>query len=65
MADVPAQDPTFEDDPVAQIRREFSVGLPARVELMRSSLDGLGEGFDPAMAESFYHAAHSLEGTAA
>ena len=65
MADVPAQDTTGEHDPVAQIRREFCAGLPARVERMRSALDAVAEGFDPAMAESFYHAAHSLEGTAA
>ncbi len=64
MADLPAQDPTGGHDPVAQIRREFSAGLPARVERMRSALDALGEGFDPAMAETFYLAAHSLEGTA-
>ncbi len=32
---------------------------------MRSALDAVAEGFDPAMAEGFYHAAHSLEGTAA
>ena len=65
MAKVPAQDPTGEQDTVAQIRREFCAGLPARVERMRSALDAVAEGFDPAMAESFYHAAHSLEGTAA
>ncbi len=65
MAKVPAQDPTGEQDTVAQIRREFCAGLPARVERMRSALDAFAEGFDPAMAESFYHAAHSLEGTAA
>ena len=52
---------------MAQVRREFSAGLGARLDLMRSALDAVadGEGFDPAMAESFYHAAHSLEGTAA
>ncbi len=66
MADVqpPPQDPTGHD-PVAQIRREFSAGLGARLEVMRSALDAVAEEFDPAMAESFYHAAHSLEGTAA
>ena len=65
MADVPAQDPTGEHDPVAQIRREFSAGLPARVERMRSALDAVAHGYDAAMAETFYHAAHSLDGTAA
>ncbi len=65
MADVPAQDTTGEHDPVAQIRREFSAGLPARVERMRSALDAMAHGYDAAMAESFYHAAHSLNGTAA
>ena len=65
MADVPAQDPTGEHDPVAQIRREFSAGLPARVERMRSALDAVAHGYDAAMAETFYHAAHSLQGTAA
>ncbi len=71
MADVapPPQDPTGGHDPVAQVRREFSAGLGARLDLMRSALDAVAErgggGFDPAMAESFYHAAHSLEGTAA
>jgi HPt (histidine-containing phosphotransfer) domain-containing protein len=65
MADVPAQDTTGEHDPVAQIRREFSAGLPARVERMRSALDAVAHGYDAAMAETFYHAAHSLNGTAA
>ncbi len=69
MADVPPppQDPTGGHDPVAQVRREFSAGLGARLNLMRSALDAVAEGggVDPAMAESFYHAAHSLEGTAA
>lgn len=50
---------------MAQVRREFSAGLGARLDLMRSALDTVAEGFDPAMAESFYHAAHSLNGTAA
>ncbi len=50
---------------MAQIRREFCAGLPARVERLRSALDAVAEGFDPALAEGFYHAAHSLEGTAA
>ncbi len=50
---------------MAQIRREFSAGLGARLDLMRSVLDAVAEGFDAAMADSFYHAAHSLEGTAA
>ena len=65
MADVPAQDTTGEHDPVAQIRREFSAGLPARVERMRSALDAVAHGYDAAMAENFYYAAHSLNGTAA
>ena len=65
MADVPAPDPTGEHGPVAQIRREFSAGLPARVERMRSALDAVAHGYDAAMAETFYHAAHSLNGTAA
>ncbi len=65
MADVPAQDPTGEHDPVAPIRREFSAGLPARVERMRSALDAVAHGYDAAMAETLYYAAHSLKGTAA
>ena len=65
MADVPAQNPRGGHDPVAEVRREFSAGLGARLDLMRSALDAVAEGFDPAMAESLYHAAHSLEGTAA
>ncbi len=65
MADVPARDPTGEHDPVAPIRREFSAGLPARVERMRSALDALARGYDAAMAETLYYAAHSLKGTAA
>ncbi len=65
MADVAPQDPTGGHDPVAQVRREFAAGLGARLDLMRSALDAVAERFDPAMAESFYHAAHSLEGTAA
>ena len=65
MADVPAQDTTGEHDPVAQIRREFAAGLPARAERMRSALDVVAHGYDAAMAESFYYAAHSLDGTAA
>ena len=52
---------------MAQVRREFSAGLGARLDLMRSALDAVAEGggVDPATAESFYHAAHSLAGTAA
>lgn len=65
MADVPAQDPTGEHDPVAPIRREFSAGLPARVERMRTALDEVAHGYDAAMAETLYYAAHSLKGTAA
>ncbi len=65
MAEVPPQRPTGGHDPFAQVRREFSAGLGARLDLMRSALDALADGFDPAMAESFYYAAHSLEGTAA
>ena len=65
MADVPAQDTTGEHDPVAQIRREFCAGLPARAERMRSALDAVAHGYDAAMAETFYYAAHSLDGTAA
>ena len=65
MADVPPQDPTGEHDPVAQVRREFSAGLGARLDLMRSALDVVAHGYDAVMAETFYHAAHSLVGTAA
>lgn len=65
MSDVPLQDPTGGHDPVAQVRREFSAGLGARLDLMRSALDAVAEAFDPVMAETFYHAAHSLRGTAA
>ena len=32
---------------------------------MRSALDVVAHGYEAAMAETFYHAAHSLEGTAA
>lgn len=65
MVDVPRQNPTGGHDPVAEVRREFSAGLGARLDRMRSALDAVAKGFDPAMAESFYHAAHSLNGTAA
>ena len=65
MADVPPQDPKGWHDPVAQVRREFSAGLGARLDVMRSALNGVAHGYDAAMAETFYYAAHSLNGTAA
>ncbi len=65
MADVPPQDPKGWHDPVAQVRREFSAGLGARLDLIRSALNGVAHGYDAAMAETLYYAAHSLEGTAA
>lgn len=65
MADVPSRDATGGLDPLAEVRREFSAGLGARVRHMRSALDALAEGFDPTVAETFHRVAHSLEGTAA
>ena len=65
MADVPTQEPTGGHDPVAIVRREFSAGLDARLDRMRSALAVVAHGYEAAMAETFYHAAHSLKGTAA
>ncbi len=53
------------DAQLAEIHRQFSQGLPARLEILRSALVELTEGYQQAMAESFYRAAHSLKGTAA
>ncbi len=50
---------------MAIVRREFSAGLDARLERMRSALAVVAHGYEAAMAETFYHAAHSLTGPAA
>ncbi len=52
------------DDRVAEIRREFCEGLPARLEGLRVALGALTEGYEQVMAETFYQKAHSLKGTA-
>ncbi len=52
------------DDRVAEVRREFCEGLPARLEGLRVALAALTQGYEQAMAETFYRKAHSLKGTA-
>ena len=52
-------------DPLAEVRREFSEGLPKRLEAMQGALAVLRDGYDAGQAEIFYHRAHSLKGTAA
>jgi chemotaxis protein histidine kinase CheA len=52
-------------DPLAEVRKEFSQGLPQRLEAMQGALAVLRDGYDEGRAEIFYHRAHSLKGTAA
>ena len=52
-------------DPLAEVRREFSEGLPKRLEAMQGALAVLRDGYDAGQSEVFYHRAHSLTGTAA
>lgn len=64
MSESPSQGMMGWDDRVAEIRRGFSEGLPARLESMRVALGELTQGYEQAMAETFYQKAHSLVGTA-
>ncbi len=57
-------DPREAELILAQIRREFCEGLPARLERMRAALRALADGYDTEAAEVFYRTAHSLKGTA-
>jgi chemotaxis protein histidine kinase CheA len=59
-------DTSFDNDPeLAEIRREFSQGLPKRLRVLEDSLDSLAGGFSDDVANDFYTAAHSLKGTGA
>ncbi len=64
MSESPSRGMRGWDDRVAEIRREFCEGLPARLEGLRVALGALTEGYEQVMAETFYQKAHSLKGTA-
>ncbi len=64
MPESPSQGMMGWDERVAEVRRGFCEGLPARLESMRVALGALTQGYEQAMAETFYHKAHSLKGTA-
>ena len=64
MPDLAPENDPHAAEAVAQIRREFCDGLPARVETMQFALEGLAKVFDPDLAERFFLQAHSLKGTA-
>jgi chemotaxis protein histidine kinase CheA len=61
----PRHTPSGPVDPLAEVRKEFSQGLPERLEAMQGALAVLRDGYDAGQAEIFYHRAHSLKGTAA
>jgi HPt (histidine-containing phosphotransfer) domain-containing protein len=50
---------------LAELRREFTAGLPARLAQLRQALDELERGASPDAATKLRLAAHSLLGTAA
>ena len=50
---------------IAEIRKEFYLGLSGRLAAIRSALDALDEGFDGDAAHLLLRKAHSLEGTSA
>lgn len=58
-------DRTALAEAVAEIRREFVAGLPARLSAMREALEGIVQRFDPDLALQVYVRAHALAGTAA
>ncbi len=64
MPDVAPENDLHAAEAVALIRREFSDGLSARVQIMQSALEGLVKVFDLDLAERFFLQAHSLKGTA-
>ena len=64
MPELPTEDPADLQQVMAQVRRGFCDGLPARVRRMESALEELTEGYRFRLAETFYLAAHSLKGTA-
>jgi chemotaxis protein histidine kinase CheA len=61
----PRHTPSGPVDPLAEVRKEFSQGLPERLEAMQGALAVLRGRYDEGQAEIFYHRAHSLKGTAA
>jgi chemotaxis protein histidine kinase CheA len=52
-------------DPLLHVRREFTRGLPERLEKIRNGLTQLIEGFSDTAAEQFHVASHALVGMAA
>jgi HPt (histidine-containing phosphotransfer) domain-containing protein len=50
---------------LAELRREFTAGLPARLAQLRQALDELERGASPEAATKLRLTAHSLLGTAA
>lgn len=63
MPDSP-RDVRAKEELLAEIRCEFSTGLPDRLETIRSALGELARGFEQQATEVFYRSAHSLKGTA-
>lgn len=57
-------DQTELEAAIAQIRLEFSAGLPERLRVMRDALASLSTGYDSGAAETFFLQVHSLKGTA-
>ena len=56
---------SFETDPqLSEIRAEFSLGLPGRLQKMTAALSSLAQGYDAEAAERFFQTAHALKGTA-
>jgi chemotaxis protein histidine kinase CheA len=55
---------TEHEETIAELRREFSAGLPHRLEQLDTALASLRDAPSRAGIETFYLQAHSLKGTA-
>lgn len=61
---VDSRDARDADQQLAEIHREFRVGLADRLEHLRAAFERLRAGYEAEAAEIFYRTAHSLKGTA-
>ena len=52
------------DESLAEVYREFRLGLPGRLAEMRAALETLADRYEAGATEVFYRTAHSLKGAA-